>query len=628
MKNILLIFLITLVFSSCKKYLDIVPDNIATIEQAFNMRTTAERYLFTCYSYMPQHSNMSQNPALTAGDEIWLHNNYLMNGWMIAQGFQTVVDPYLNFWQGNRGGTDLYQGIRDCNIFLENVGRVPDLDEFEKSRWIAEAKFLKAYYHYFLAKMYGPIPIKKENLPVNADPETVRVPREHVDTVFNYVVQLLDEAAIDLPDRIAAEATELGRITRPIALSIKAEVLVLAASPLFNGNPNYANFSDKQGRPLFAANVDPQKWVRAREACREAVELCESLGFKLYYYSQSGSQRNVSPEIRTEMNIRNAINERWNAEVIWANTNSMTSNLQIQSTPRGLDPALVAYQHARGNAAVPLKIADMFYTKNGVPIEEDKTWHFNTRFNIQLGTEASKYHIRTGYPTALTNFDREARYYADLGFDGGNWYGQGKFEDNDMWFISSKRGNPAANISPLTTNVTGIWPKKYVNYINVIQQSGYTVQAYAWPVMRLANIHLLYAEALNEADGPSEQIYGLLDSIRTRAGLPGVVEAWGAYSNNPSKPLSKEGLREIIQRERMIELVFEGQRFWDLKRWKLAIEEYNKPITGWDIDQRTPEAYYKERVIHNQSFSTRDYLWPIAESEILANKNTVQNPGW
>ena len=226
------------------------------------------------------------------------------------------------------------------------------------------------------------------------------------------------------------------------------------------------------------------------------------------------------------------------------------------------------------------------------------------------------------------NFDREPRYYASIGFDGGIWYGQGKYDDKDTWFVSAKKGEPSSNISNLTFNVTGIWPKKYVNYVNVIQENSYSREQYPWPVMRLANLYLLYAEALNEMEGPSEKVYELLDMIRTRAGLPGVIEAWSNYSNNPDKPASKEGLRDIIHRERTVELAFEGQRYWDLKRWKKAVNELNRPITGWDIEQQTPQGYYRERVLHQQTFTTKDYLWPIAETELLANRNTVQNPGW
>src|SRR5690606_6260489 len=268
-KLFIIVMLITLSLTACKKYLDVVPDNIATIDHAFNMRQQAEKFLFTCYSYLPRHSVLSgsanENPALGAGDELWFHNFYQPYSWNIARGFQNVVNPYNNFWQGTQGGKDLYQGISDCNIFLENIGRTPDIDQSERLRWIAEVKFLKAYYHYYLTRMYGTIPIKRVNLPINADPETVRVFRDPVDSCFNYVVQLLDEAIADLPDLITNEADELGRVTKPIALAIKAEVLVTAASPLFNGNPDYANFKDSRGVQLFNPVYDPEKWVKAKE---------------------------------------------------------------------------------------------------------------------------------------------------------------------------------------------------------------------------------------------------------------------------------------------------------------------------------------------------------------------------
>ncbi|MEC3878170.1 RagB/SusD family nutrient uptake outer membrane protein [Parapedobacter sp. 10938] len=620
-------------FGGCQKYLDIVPDNIATIENAFNMRVSAERFLYSCYHYLPLLSNIEHNPAFTAGDEFWLHEFYRMPGWEIARGFQNVTNPYLNYWQGNTGQgsnatRDLYQAIRDCNIFLENVDAVPDLSEGEKRRWVAEVKFLKAYFHFYLIRMYGPIPLKKENLPIDAGVEEVKVFRDPVDECFAYVVELLDEALPDLPAIINSQTSELGRITQPIALSVKAHALVTAASPLFNGNPDYAHFTDKRGTQLFNPDFSMEKWEQAKQACEAAIAACEDAGNRLYYYSQSGLQYDVSPEIRTEMNIRNAVTEKWNDEIIWGHTNSMTGNMQRQSTPRGVDPATRANSNVHGNAAVPLKIAAQFYTKNGVPIEEDLNWDYNARFDLHTGTEAEKYHIKEGYTTARFNVDREPRYYANLGFDGGIWYGMDRFDDDETWFVSAKKGEPASNVARDKFNVTGIWGKKLVNYQNSIGETSYTIEQYPWPVYRLANIYLLYAEALNEMDGPSPEVFEFLDLIRERAGLPGVEAAWQLHSRNPNKPQTKEGLREIIHQERLIELALEGQRFWDLRRWKKAMDLLNAPITGWDIEQRTAEGYYRERVLYNQTFAIRDYLWPVRENELLANKNTIQNPGW
>src|SRR3546814_8555994 len=110
----------------------------------------------------------------------------------------------------------------------------------------------------------------------------------------------------------------------------------------------------------------------------------------------------------------------------------------------------------------------------------------------------------------------------------------------------------------------------------------YTREDYPLPVIRLADLYLLYAEALNEAQGPGSEALDYIDRVRTRAGVDGVAESWSAYSNNPTKYTNKEGLREIIHRERLIELAIEGHRHVCLRRWKETVEEVHMTITGWD----------------------------------------------
>lgn len=633
MKNILKLSIIfTLVFSpGCEDFLNVTPDNIATIDHAFRMRTTAERFLFTCYSYMPSHASLNENPALLGGDELWLVATNSNPIWQIARGNQRIVNPYGNAWQGANGPKDIYQGIRECNVFLENIGLVPDITETERRRWISEVKFLKAYYHYYLIRMYGPIVLIKENLPVSASPDEVRIPRSPVDECFDYVIQLIDEALADLPVKIEFEVSELGRITQAIALSLKAKVLVTAASPLFNGNTDYTGFTNKDGTPLFNTTFDKDKWQKAADACKVAVNFCDSLGHRLYEYIPLFSQYTLSDTTMIQMSIRNAFNEKWNPEIIWANTNSMSSGLQGNSTPRGLDPALTASTGAQGNIAPPLKMAELFYSNNGVPIDEDINWDYANRFNLRIPGHDHRFNLKQGYTTVQLHFDRENRYYASLGFDGGIWYGQGHYNDegDDILFVSSKQGQPAAPINLSSYSTTGFWPKKYTHFQSVIGTgSTFTRENYPWPVIKLNDLYLLYAEALNEVSGPSTEVYFYLDKIRARAGLPGVEAAWNVFSINPDKYKTQAGLREIIHRERTIELMFEGQRFWDLRRWKTAVNEMNNPITGWDLDQSSAEGYYRERLVFNQTFRLRDYLWPLNENTMLANPMLVQNPGW
>lgn len=617
--------------TACNNFLDIVPDNVATIDYAFRLRSTAERYLFTCYSYMPGHGDYTTNPAFAGGDEVWLPTINENKGWQIARGNQGVVSPYLGFWNGSEGAKDLYEGIRQCNIFLENIEKVPDMDESEKRKWISEVKFLKAYYHFWLVRMYGPIVLVKENLPVSSGVEEVRVARAPVDSCFSYIVELLDEAHSNLPDRIDNEVSELGRITKAINLAVKAQVLTTAASPLFNGNTDYQGFTNKEGTMLFSNTSDPGKWEKAAAACKEAIDYCESVGHKLYHYEPQFSQYDLSDSTRIKMSIRNAVCEKWNSEIIWANTNSMSTNMQVYSTPFGLDLNNYSNTGLKGRYAPPLKIVEMFYSNNGIPITEDKTWDYSGRFNLKIAGNNERYFLKQGYTTAKLNFDREPRFYASLGFDGSIWYGQGHFNDkgDDLLYVSAKQGDPASFAYVSDVSVTGYWTKKVVNPQNVIGAGNtYTIEPYPWPVIRLADLYLLYAESLNELNGPGSEVYQYIDNIRARAGIPPLVEAWSAFARNSDKVTTKDGLREIIHQERMIELAFEGKRFWDLRRWKKAIQELNKPITGWSTDQETAEGYYRERFIFNQTFTTRDYFWPLSENSIFRNNKLVQNPGW
>ena len=152
---------------------------------------------------------------------------------------------------------------------------------------------------------------------------------------------------------------------------------------------------------------------------------------------------------------------------------------------------------------------------------------------------------------------------------------------------------------------------------------------YAFPIIRLADLYLMYAEALNEVkSSPDDEVYEYIDYVRKRSGLEEVKDSWSKYSKFPDKPLTQEGMREIIRKERLNELAFEGPRFWDMRRWKLAEQDMNRTIRGLNIYEDTPEEFYKVQTIFNTSFTLKDYLWPLSIEEMVRNKNLVQNPGW
>ena len=178
-------------------FLDVVPDDAPTIEDAFKNRAAAEKALFTCYSFLPDPTNPYDYPAyFTSHDEFEIGSMHWIVGtaaYAIANGQQNANSPKQNYWP------TMYRAIRYCNIFLEGIGTPRDIPEYERKRWIAEVKFLKAYYHYWLVSLYGPVAIVDRNLDISTPTEETMVYREPVDECIDYIVNLLEEAAPDLP---------------------------------------------------------------------------------------------------------------------------------------------------------------------------------------------------------------------------------------------------------------------------------------------------------------------------------------------------------------------------------------------------------------------------------------------
>ena len=154
-----------------------------------------------------------------------------------------------------------------------------------------------------------------------------------------------------------------------------------------------------------------------------------------------------------------------------------------------------------------------------------------------------------------------------------------------------------------------------------------------YPLMRLADVYLMKAEAQNEYYGPSQEVYDFVDSIRVRAGIPKVQEAWSntAWVSDASlnKHLTKEGMREIILAERANEFAFENaNRYFDMWRWKRAVTEFSQPIKGWNYMGSSPSSFFSQTIVQGRNWTIKDNLWPIAHSEMNKNSKLIQNPGW
>jgi hypothetical protein len=651
--RLIVLGIMLLTLASCN-YLDIVPENVSTIDDMFADRYAAEKSLASCYWALPRTGGSdASNPGLFGSLEIIVNReSRTWTGMRLGLGEDNATSPLMNYWNSTGDGTrSVYAGIRDCNTFLDNIESVGDLPRPEKNRMIAEVKLLKALMHFQLICFYGPICPLRTSPPVDESTVGVRVYREKIDDCFQYVLDLVDEVIESdaLYSAIVSRSTDLGRFPQAAAYFLKAKVLVYWASPLFNGNTDYNDFLDHNGEHFFNQTYNSDRWTQAAEACKQAVAYCEKdKSFRLYDTADYTATKPLSSEYLRIETLRSSVSENFSVETIWSGTaHGSGYGYNVHTHQSESMPRLEAYTVSAatyGRWSIPLQGVELFYSSNGVPIEEDKEWlngeeqKYLNRFKPRMSDEAHRRQVQLGQESASMNFDREPRFYSSLGFDRGKWYGNSYANkpDNELDCLYPRaRYKEISSIAATDQyNATGYWAKKLVHV-----QSDYTdpstfyTLAMVWPEMRYADLLLLTAEAINEtaaseSSAPPAEVYTYIDAVRKRAGLDGVVESWKKFAENPDKPSTKSGMRTIIQRERKIELAFESQYHWDCRRWRTAPAELNRPIQGWTVAETDVNAYYQVSTIYTRKFSLRDYFMPIPESDLINNPQLIQNPGY
>ncbi|NNK83609.1 MAG: RagB/SusD family nutrient uptake outer membrane protein [Flavobacteriaceae bacterium] len=623
-----------IVLTSCENYLDIVPDRTQELSLLFNRKETAYNALANCYSYLPQNDGIYATYVL-ASDELTTPIAKETDAIRLMKGQQSVSNPKLSFWSGygafGRGQGSLWEAIRSCNILIENIDLVVDMDQQEKNEWKAEASFLKAYYHFLLLNYYGPIPIVDTNIPISASDDEVRVSRNTIDEVISYIVETIDSAILDLPLRVIG-SNDLGRVDQVIAKAIKSRVLLYNASPLFNGNSEYySGFTNQDGENFFNQTYQIEKWQLAVDAASEALSAALDQGISMYNFNGDipsfDAFNYINPFIQSQYNTRYLITDPWNSELIWGNSSPVSGDWwQLQAGSLMKNPSASSGEAAWQWIAPTLRMAELYYTKNGLPIDEDLTFDYNDRYAVTPVAFTQRYIAQYGQRTAKLNLDREPRFYSSLAFDRGfsrTW--------GELWSLKMRKGESHgrnANTSDYLT--TGYGLKKIAHQDSEGDAYSKLVN-YPFPIIRLSELYLNLAEAQNELNGPSQAVFDALNAIRERAGINAVEQVWSdnTIALNPGKHLSQSGLREIIRQERLIELAFEGHRYNDIRRWKLAEEYFSTPVKGWSVDEETETNFYNVIEVGTRSFnSPRDYFHPISFSELSINPNLVQNPGW
>ena len=640
MKKYLLSLLCGILLLPGCNYLDMVPEkDIETIESLFEQRTKVENWWKGLYSELNMiFANFRVNVAYLGADEfvtcqaLYSDAIYNLDGLKVADGLQMSQNPYGSIWYR------MYVIIRNCNIFLENVDRTYDMTEEDRNWWKADVKALKAYVYFELVRHYGPICLVPQNMPVNLPVKDYQLPRQHVDTCFKEIVNLLDEAMEYLPKHGQRVSNYGYTFSLEGAYALKAKVLLYAASPLFNGNAFYSDFKNKNGELLFNSTYDRNKWLLAAEAADKAAQMCEDGGRSL----SGGSTGKKTDLLNVMSDVERSMFSRFNNEeylIEW----KYPATFHEFILPRLIGDDVNFENQALGCLSPSMKMVEMYYTENGLPIDADISWNYSNRY--KLGSESSPdYEGVIPLNTSVVNLHlrREPRFYASIAGDRMYWQrGTNTAETDYNLLVKAHKGEEPWGtqydfiISNSWQNINGYWLKKHL--FSWIQTLGYgsSLQGNETAaIIRLAEVYLMQAEAWNEyLDAPDSRVYDPIDKVRERAGIKPVREAWGSYSNNPTKVTTKAGMRDIIQQENNIEFAFEGHRYWNLRRWLIAHQAMNEKQYGWNVLGTTDQAFYNYETgpivvwSKNKFIAPSDYLDPIDAEEILIS-GMVQNPGW
>jgi hypothetical protein len=455
-------------------------------------------------------NNYTKNDA-TATEEFGL---WQQNVWttffsdQIAMGGSSGIQAYTSF-------NTAYSQIRDLNRFFENV----DKGTYAGKKYLkGQAFFILAHWYFRLVRTYGGVPIVKGVISAsNPNPQALGQPRNSTLECFNYMTQLLDSAIANLPEPTAPGATITGyeriRVTKPVAMIVKGEILMWKASPVFCTTPN-ATY-----------------WTDAYNAMNAAKTWLDSKGYGLYT-----SSNGATPPFTQMFFDKAGAKKEW----IWAQEFSYPT-----STPGSLWSAMrPSQQGGDAEAACPTynmvqryMMADGKDTLTSSFTYDPKLYWKNRdpRFKQTIAYNGSRYGFPSN-PTALPNPNRR------------EWTFMGVNVKGDKPFDPLMRGGGF-----------GFLNRKGIDTTLHNQQLDKLVTD--WPIYRYAEVLLNMAECAVET-GKFSEVKGYLTPIRARAGI---LNRDGSYGL-ASAPDDKANWIKIIMNERLVELAYEGKRVWDIKR--------------------------------------------------------------
>lgn len=569
-------------------FLDKQPSNELTKAEVLGNFTLLEENHNDTYNFLLHGANRVNNSWMDAATD-------LAESSIGTSGTRTTFN--IGNYYGGGGAAELtspwesrYRGIRKCNITIntleqdtENKLRPADVDvelyNSRKANYIAEARFLRAYFYWELFLRYGPVPLVTTELDPNGDLMTGYTERPDLKTFMDYLFKEVKECESSLKTYAeTSDATYAGEVNQPTARALYVRMMLYMASPRYSAQSGVT-------------------WQQAADA---------AAGFIADY------GENYKLEDRTNGGVA-AYNNAWllntytdkNPEVIFFRNDVAIGWSGISTdTPVG--------EGGQGGLCPSQNLVDMYDMEDG-----------SAPFKQYDATGAPVYvngkpviNEESGYTEQKMWKNRDPRLAATILYNGCEWGQATSTKTNVIDVVYGHRDNPIGNQN---ATPTGYYVRKYIPETILSSNHSGTAKR-LWKIFTYSELLLNYAEALNEADsaGNKTQVCNLLDQIRHRGGIIGNV-ADRADLN------SQTAMRNFIHKERTIELAFEEHRWWDVRRWNVAGDALGRDIYGVDV---AADGTITRKVAQKRKWQDKFYLYPIPEAEVWKIGQDFQNDGW
>lgn len=557
------------------------PDGRTDYSDLFSTNRKTYAYMNQCYGWILDYG-MNYNSTMLAGctdeaKDAWELQNGVTRKWNEGQ-----LSPFSNPLEGVAGNPEnyshYYQGIRACNIFLDNIATASVYSDEIRNSFKAQVLTLRAFYYLQLVKRYGGVPII-----TTSGYDYSKVKRG---TFGECARQILADCqtAIDIPNveewgwRSLDKENYRKVMTKAICAAIRSEIALYAASPLFNDGTI--------------------TWKEAAEITEQSLNDCLDNNYELYR-KQPDATAGYSPYdvyfySRTDLPV---VNDKETIMEV-AGQMSMWNYAGLPTTDGQTDAGACPTQ----------ELIDAYETTDGIPVlNPEKPYNDANHLQPNFNTANTLYNPANPYE------NRDPRLKASI------YYNGSKLNlENGALVSTIEGGNCALNPSNARYTCTGYYTRKFSHY-----KSGRSGNLDGFfKEFRLATLYLNYAEAANEASTTGKAPDSAVDAaneIRGRVGMPGIPYG-----------LSCDEFRYRIHNERRVELAFEEHRFFDVRRWKV-LDQTDKVVTGMKVNNN---GSYTRFVVDNnrKAYADKYLLYPLPGDEAIRLQNASgvnsQNPGW